>query len=151
MCQDLKPVIKKPNVLTSLGSPNISRAKNFCEDKGRVYVRRLPGTKASLCERSAKGVRFSLSVPPWLGQEEVGRILAPLGWGTGGGVGQGRGCWRSHLSAVPACAALHPLPLLVPLGDTSHPLGHFPFPQSHSQIQASICDLWCPISLTTGI
>lgn len=77
-------------------------------------MRRLPGTKASLCERSAKGVRFSLSVPPWLGQEEVGRILAPLGRGTGGGVGWGWGCWRSHLSAVPACAALHPLPYLSP-------------------------------------
>ena len=33
--KDLKPIIKKPKVLTSLGSPCKSRGKDFCEDKGR--------------------------------------------------------------------------------------------------------------------
>lgn len=46
-------------------------------------MRRLLGRKADPCELRAKGVKFSLLVPPWRGREEVGRPLVPLAEGRG--------------------------------------------------------------------
>lgn len=116
-------------------------------------MRRLPGTKADLCEQCAKGVMFSLPVPAWLGREEVGRILAPPGRGTGVGVGWGRGL----LERPSVCCSCLPCP--PPISPSCSPGNTTPvilwgaslFATLAPQIQASINDRGCPISLITEI